>query len=44
MTRALYRCLRFTLVASLGAGSLLLSDNATLTQSGSLLSEAHSRL
>ena len=44
MTRALYRCLRFTLVASLGAGSLLLSDNATLTQSGALLSEAHARI
>lgn len=44
MTRALYRCLRFTLVASLGAGSLLLSDNTTLTQSGFLLSEAQARI
>jgi hypothetical protein len=44
MTRVLYRCLRFTFAASLGAGSLLLSDNATLTQSGSLLSQAQARV
>ena len=44
MTSSSLWSLRFALVATLAAGSLLLNDNATLTQFDSLLSEAHARV
>lgn len=44
MTRVVYWFLRIALVASVSAACLLLSDDATLTPPGSLLSEAHARV
>jgi hypothetical protein len=44
MTHALSWLLRITLATAVGAGCLLLNDNDTLNQSGSLLSEAHARI
>jgi hypothetical protein len=44
MTRALHWFLRIALVASVGAGCLLLSDDGKLPQSGPLLSGAQARV
>lgn len=44
MTRALYRCARIALLASVSAACLLLSDDATFTSPSSLLSQAHARV
>ena len=44
MTRALYWCLRITLMVSVSVACLTLSDDGFLTQSGSLMSEAQARV